>query len=256
MNILLVGSQGKMATKIKEIAEQNKATIIAEIDKNFCSTFRCKKLASNDDNLKTSNRKTDIKKSHKYQYKKFCEIPSNIIKKIDVVLDFSNPEILKDELMFCSQNKLPLALCTTGQNRASFDLVNEYAKTVPIFMSSNTSFGINLVCNILKNFCQYFDSYDIDIVEYHHKNKIDCPSGTATELAKILHNYSPHIHSIRAGDIVGKHDILLSSQYDQITISHQAFDRKLFAKGALDICHFLNRDIPPKLYTMNDIFNN
>lgn len=255
MNILLVGSQGRMATKIREIASQNDATIVAEIDKRFCKFSSTKDSMKTVNNLRSLDFKIDSEKTCKHQYQKFCEISPSIVKNIDVVLDFSNPEILKNELKFCSQHNIPLALFTTGHNQDAVTLINEYSKIIPIFMSSNTSFGINLICHILKTCCQYFDSYDIDIVESHHKNKIDCPSGTAKDFAKLLFNHSPHIHSIRAGDIVGKHDIILSSQYEQITISHQAFDRKLFAKGALDICHVLKQNSVPKLYTMQDIFN-
>ncbi len=242
MNILLVGSLGKMAKNIKEIACENDTKIIAEIDKN-CVLFNQVKSQKNDKNFNSKIFAT------------FEDLPQSLINKIDVVLDFSNPEILKDEIAFCLLNKFPLVLCTTGHNETNWALIKDSSKHIPIFVSANASFGINLISNILAKYVDFLKCYEIDIVESHHKTKIDSPSGTAKEFAKILSQYSPTTHSIRAGEIVGTHDIILTSQYEQITISHKAFDRKLFAKGALDICHFMHNNLPAKLYTMSDIFS-
>lgn len=241
MNILLVGAMGKMANSVKDIALENNIKIIAELDKNF--------------DVFTSKGKIENKAKNKQNcYTEFSQIPNEIVKQIDVVLDFSSPEILKEEIKFCVIHSLPILICTTGHNESNLKLIKKHSKIIPIFISANTSFGINLISSILKSYSKFFDGYNINIVETHHKNKLDAPSGTAKLFAQILSSYSPATHSIRAGEIVGTHDIILTNTFEQITISHIAFDRKLFAQGAIKICHFLNKKLAPKVYTMEDIF--
>lgn len=230
MNILLVGAKGKMASKIKELSLNSEEKIVCEIDKNCVA-------------------------SDKNCFKKFKDIPQKFFKEIDVVLDFCSPKILSEEIEFCLDKKLPLIICSTGHNEADLKLIKRASKTIPIFLSPNTSFSICLIARFLKKYKKYFSHFDIDIVETHHKSKVDIPSGTAKMFYEILTSASPKIHSLRAGNIVGNHDLVFTSGYEQIVISHTAFDRQLFAKGALDICRFLNKQISPKLYTMEDIFD-
>lgn len=235
MNILLVGSLGKMATKIKEIASDFDTKIVAEIDRNF---------------------ETKKKENHcKNLFDDFNKIPTNLISKIDVVLDFSSPQILDKEIEFCLAKKLPVVICTTGHNDEQKKLIENASKTIPIFYSANTSFSINLLGAFIKKYVDFFKSFDIDIIEAHHKTKLDSPSGTAKFFAQNLSPLSPTIHSIRAGKIVGEHQIIFTSPYEKIVLSHTAFDRKLFAEGALKICKFLHKKTSPKLYTMDDIFD-
>ena len=270
MNILLVGSLGKMANKVKEIADENDTKIIAEIDKNFVCEIKENFTSKSERNFVHRRDKNQSKKSSKFfdqnksncdvKYYKNCytnfkKIPKKLIAKIDVVLDFSNPTILKEELDFCVHNNLPVAICSTGHNQDNIDTINRSSKIIPICLSANTSFGINLISKILKTNINNFQNFDVNIIDTHHKDKKDIPSGTAKEFAKILSTLSPTTLAIRTGEIVGNHDIILTSNFEQIAISHKAFDRKIFAKGALNICHFLNKKMPPKLYTMQDIFD-
>lgn len=230
MNILLVGSKGKMSSQIKELSSNSDIKIVCEIDK---------KCIPKDKNC----------------FKKFKDISQDISEKINAVLDFCSPKILSEEIEFCLSKNLPLIICSTGHNQNDLKLIKKASKTIPIFLSPNTSFSINLIANFLKKYHKYFSDFDIDIIEAHHKSKVDIPSGTAKMFCENLHLSSPKIHSLRAGNIVGNHDIIFTSNYEQISISHTAFDRKLFAKGAIDICKFFSKKMPPKLYTMDDIFN-
>lgn len=229
MNIILVGAKGKMATVVKEIAEEFDTKICYEIDKNFT-------------------------KPNNNQSKYFSEIPLEIIKQTDLVLDFSTPHVLKDELDFCVKAQLPLVICSTGHTKLDEDEILKCSKCIAIALIPNCSFGINIIAKIVKNITKYLNSFDIDIIEIHHKNKMDSPSGTAKLFIDILGNKNrTNVHSIRAGDVVGKHEIILTSKYEQITISHEAFNRKLFASGALNICRFFNKPRSPKLYHFDDI---
>lgn len=242
MNILLVGSLGKMAKNIKEIANNFNTKIVAEIDKKYPTKPEKQKVG------KTA-------KTSKHQFKNFNKIPLNLVNQIDVVLDFSSPQILDEEIEFCLLKKLPVVICTTGHNDEQKKLIENASKAIPIFYSANTSFSINLLGAFIKKYVDFFKNFDIDIVETHHKTKLDSPSGTAKFFAQILAPLSPTIHSIRAGEIVGEHQIIFTSPYEKIVLSHTAFDRKLFAEGALKICKFLHKKTSPKLYTMDDIFN-
>lgn len=280
MNILLVGSLGKMAKNVKEIVLNFDAKIVAEIDRNFkkktnkklddlkiCNdkfaNSKAKKLNKNTTNFLSKNLnkeavnlETKKRENHcKNLFENFDKIPTNLASKIDVVLDFSSPQILDEEIEFCLAKKLPVVICTTGHNDEQKKLIENASKTIPIFYSANTSFSINLLGAFVKKYVDFFKNFDIDIIEAHHKTKLDSPSGTSKFFAENLSPLTPTIHSIRAGEIVGEHQIIFTSPYEKIVLSHTAFDRKLFAEGALIICKFLHKKTSPKLYTMDDIFD-
>ena len=227
MNILLVGANGKMAKNVKVVNKKFKH-VIFELDKN------------------TENN---------MQFKSFFDISNEIAKKIDVVLDFSSPQVLKSELNFCEKHKIPLIICSTGQSKADNTIIKKYSSLFPIAIVPNTSLGIYLMTKMLKSILKNIKDFDIDLVESHHKLKKDAPSGTAKMLIKILENYDVNIHSIRAGEIVGTHEIILTSQYEQLKISHTAFDKKLFALGALNLCQKFQKTISPKLYSIEEILS-
>lgn len=289
MNILLVGSLGKMATNIKEIASNFDVQIVAEIDRNFNNKIdnNFKKIYNKKSNSKDNKNLTNLaskssnnhtpnfeakefndtsnfekqkltqnqKKYCKNSFGNFDQIPLSLIEKIDVVLDFCSPQILNEEIEFCTLHKLPLVICSTGHSEEQKETIKNASKTIPIFLSANTSFLINLIGQFLKHSITYLKNFDTDIIETHHKTKLDSPSGTSKFFAQILSTLAPTIHSIRAGEIVGKHQIIFTSPYEKIVLSHTAFDRKLFAEGALKICKFLHKKTSPKLYTMDDIFD-
>ena len=230
MNIILVGASGKMGQTICDLVN-NRCNIIAGVDR-----------------IKN-------KKIHQI-YENFEKIPQKIIKNCDILLDFAGNSVIKDELLFCKKNKISLVICSTGHTESELNLIKLASNEIPIFMASNTSFGISIISSILKAYLQFFDCYDVSIIEKHHVNKKDAPSGTAIVLKNSLGCFDKKIDivSVRGGSVVGEHEVLFCGQYEQISIKHVAEDRKLFALGALKICEFMMSVSEAKLYSSDDLF--
>lgn len=193
----------------------------------------------------------------------------------DVILDFSRPDALTSLLFFAEQNSLPIILCTTGYTDEQLALINSYSKRIAIFRSANMSIGINIVNSILKKISPIlYDNFDIEIIEKHHNQKVDAPSGTAILLANGIKDSLPEetvfvhgregiskrshneigIHSIRGGSIVGDHEVIFAGQGETIEIKHSALSREVFAMGALRACEFIAKKAPG-LYSMDDMLN-
>ena len=230
MNIILVGASGKMGRAIYDINKKN-VKIIAGVD-----LIKNEKMQQN--------------------YQKFKEIPQKIINNCDILLDFSNPEVIYDELLFCKKYKIPLVICSTGHTNEQLNLINEASKAVPIFKTNNTSWGVYIVVRILRQFSKYFSNYDINIIEKHHRLKKDSPSGTAVMLKDAIteNNKNINILSVRGGTVVGEHEILFCGEHEYISIKHVAEDRKLFAYGAIKICEYMRHAKIAKLYSFDDLF--
>lgn len=124
----------------------------------------------------------------------------------DVIIDFSTAQATDRLLEYALSRKTPLVIATTGQSQVQLDMIKNALMIIPIMKQSNFSFGIFALKNILKQCKNSFEEWDCDIVEYHRKNKLDSPSGTAKELLQILPQAK--VHSIRAGTICGKHEII------------------------------------------------
>jgi len=193
----------------------------------------------------------------------------------DVILDFSRPAALDDLLNYAKTNKLPIVLCTTGYDKDQLDKISEYSKAIPVFRSGNMSIGVNVVNSILKNIsAMLYDNFDIEIIEKHHNQKVDAPSGTALLLADTIkaaipeetmyvhgregiamrHHKEIGIHAVRGGSIVGEHEIIFAGQGETITISHTALSREVFAVGALKACEFMYNK-SAGMYNMDDVVN-
>lgn len=198
-------------------------------------------------------------------------VPHNM----DCIIDFSNAALTDALLAYCHSHKVPLVLCTTGLSEETLNKVSEYAKDIPIFKSGNMSLGINLLTKLLKEATQILgDHYDIEIIEKHHHRKLDAPSGTALMLAESIkrHACTPksivlgrpalgakqpneiNIHAVRGGTIVGEHEVLFAGEDETITLSHGAYSRRVFAKGALEAAEYIVL-MPPGLYDMNDLIS-
>lgn len=233
MNILLIGANGKMGKCIVNCLSEN-AKIIAGIDNN-----KNEKLHGNLFPI----------------YNGFEKLDKEKIENIDVVLDFALPSILRKELMFCVKYKKPLVICSTGHLEDELKLIEKASEVIPIFKTTNTSFGVALINKIIKENINSFCNFDICVLEKHHRNKKDSPSGTAKT---ILSNFSDcgnvDNFSIRAGTVVGEHEIMIFGDGEQISIKHIAESRDLFAKSAINICEFLIKQNKCKLYEMNDLF--
>lgn len=185
----------------------------------------------------------------------------NLIKETpDVIIDFSVPEASMNILEFAKNKKIPIVIATTGFSDEELSIINQYSKELPVFRSGNMSYEINIMAEIVAKLAKQLKDSDIEIVETHHRNKIDSPSGTALILAdsiddalnnEMIYQYNRHsvrqkrpakeigIHSIRGGTEVGKHTVLFLGENETLEITHTVTSRNIFAKGALKAARFL-----------------
>lgn len=188
----------------------------------------------------------------------------------DVVIDFSSHAATRELLDGCMERNLPLVLAATGQTGEELSLIREAAETIPVFFSANMSIGVALLAGLAQKAAAVFPTADIEIIERHHNQKKDVPSGTALLLARRLQEVRTGaellvgrredglrgseigIHSLRYGSEVGTHEIIISTGSETITLKHEAENRALFAEGAIAAADFL-RGKAPGLYDMRDI---
>lgn len=192
----------------------------------------------------------------------------------DVLIDFSNPKALERLLPYVKEHKIPTIFATTGLSNVQLDAIKEAAKTIPVFFSANMSIGINLLIETVKKAAQFLDTgFDIEIVEKHHNQKLDAPSGTALALAdsinEELDNEYEYIYdrsqvrqkrekkeigisAVRGGTIVGDHDVIFAGTDEVITFSHRAYSKAVFAKGAVQAAKYLAGK-PAGKYDMSEV---
>lgn len=193
----------------------------------------------------------------------------------DVILDFSRAAALSGLISYSKENNKPIVLCTTGYSEEDINLILQSSKDVAIFRSANMSIGINILSNVLKQIAPIlYENYDIEIIEKHHNQKVDAPSGTALLLANSIkesledsiefiygregNHKRDHkeigIHAIRGGNIVGDHEVLFAGAGEVIELNHKAISREVFATGALKACEFIAGKAPG-LYNMDHMLN-
>ncbi len=216
----------------------------------------------------------DITGVQKNDYPVFAHIADCDVE-ADVVIDFSNASAVDGLLDYCIAGKLPCVLCTTGLSEEQLARVEEAAKKTAILKSANMSVGINLLLKLLAEISPKLSEagYDIEIVERHHNQKLDAPSGTALALADAVNDSCGQtyeyvfdrssrrqkrpskeigISSVRGGTIVGDHDVIFAGADEVIILSHSAYSRGVFAKGALEAAKFLAGK-PASRYDMSDV---
>lgn len=195
---------------------------------------------------------------------------------VDVILDFSRPDSLDNLLEYAKTNNIPIVLCTTGYTPEQISKIEEYSRQIPVFRSANMSLGVNIVNNILKKVSALlYSNYDIEIIEKHHNQKVDAPSGTALLLANTIKSAIPEetnfvygregigkrqhkdigIHAVRGGSIVGDHEVIFAGQGETIEINHYAVSRDVFAAGALKACEYMAGKTKG-LYSMDNVLEN
>ena len=159
----------------------------------------------------------------------------------NVIVDFSSPSITSDLLNYALSNSLPLVIGTTGHSKLQEEQIYKASKSIPIFKSANTSLGVFSFVKLCKLASQLLNDYDLQIVEKHHKNKKDSPSGTANLIYKELLGTAKtiNLHSIRGGTVVGEHEVMFLGNGESITLTHKAESKLLFANGALKACEFI-----------------
>ncbi|QJC29813.1 4-hydroxy-tetrahydrodipicolinate reductase [Enterobacteriaceae endosymbiont of Plateumaris sericea] len=188
----------------------------------------------------------------------------DIINDFDTLIDFTNPKSTLKYVNICNQYNKNIVIGTTGFSEKEKITIQKLSNNIGIVMSSNFSTGINVIFTILKNISKIFNQQnnilDIDIIEKHHKNKIDCPSGTAISMKNIILKFLNHkkfqkinCHSIRAGDIYGEHEIIFSSIGEQIKLIHKASNRIPFAKGAIQAAIWISNFNKKGIYDMCDV---
>lgn len=180
----------------------------------------------------------------------------------DALIDFSTPKILDDLLAYCEENNLPAVLCTTGYDESQLAKIEAAAEKTAILKSANMSLGINTLMRLLQDAAKVLavEGYDVEIVEKHHNQKLDAPSGTALALAdsvneamggqyEYIFDRSQRrekrdkkelgISAVRGGTIVGEHDVIFAGIDEVITFSHTAYSKAVFGKGAVAAAKFL-----------------
>lgn len=195
----------------------------------------------------------------------------------DVLIDFTKPSSTLYFTKQCYNFKKNVIIGTTGFSDEEISIINSYSKNIALIISSNFSIGINLICELVQKTSKILGkNSDIDIIEFHHRNKVDIPSGTALTIGKNIANamnwelnqhslyYKKGItkkiretkkigfSSIRSGNIIGKHTIIFSNKDEEIKINHVAFNRKSFAKGAIEAAIWIHTK-NTGLFNINDI---
>ena len=194
---------------------------------------------------------------------------------VDVVIDFSTAKAIDALLDFCLAKKLPVVLCTTGLSEEQLAKVAEASKEIAILKSANMSLGINLLLKLLKDAAKVLApvGYDVEIVERHHNQKLDAPSGTALALAdsvnEALNNEYHYVYdrsqvrqkrdkkeigisAVRGGTIVGEHEVIFAGTDEVIEFTHTAYSRSVFAKGAVEAGKYLAGK-EAGMYDMGDV---
>ena len=248
VKVILNGCNGRMGKMITEIVSaDNDAEIVAGVD---------------------------IFDEGKNEYPVFDSISSLDVSG-DVVIDFSLPSGTDALLEYAVSKSLPVVLCTTGLSDEQLIRVKEASGKIPVLRSANMSFGVNLLMKVLKEVSPLFAEagFDIEIVEKHHRDKKDAPSGTALALAdsvnsslgneyEYVYDRSPRsekrpdkeigISAVRGGSIPGGHDIIFAGKDEVVTFSHRAYSRAVFAKGAVLAAKFL-KGKPAGMYDMSEV---
>ncbi len=173
-----------------------------------------------------------------------------------VVIDVTSPQGSEEILRFCVTKSIPLVIGTTGHTRDQLSLIEEASLKIPILLASNFALGIDCLTGFLEILFRRYSKGFVDIIEKHHHQKKDKPSGTALFLKQQILHYSPEslvtIHSIRHPGEVGEHHLIFSFDDEKIEYRHKALSRESYAKGAIEAAHFVYQK-PPKLYQMRHV---
>ena len=184
---------------------------------------------------------------------------SFVLEKCDVILDFSSHLYTANVLEYAVKNDLPVVLGTTGHTDEELALIKEAAEKIPVFRSGNMSIAVNVLCRLAAGAASVLDGFDIEIIETHHRTKVDAPSGTALMIASSIeeivgkreHVYDRTgrsekrpadeigIHSVRGGTDIGEHEVIFFGNGERLSIKHVSEGRELFAQGALRACSYI-----------------
>ena len=241
-SIIISGICGRMGKMVYDSAKEMNIQTVCGVDKNFNGGFDCP----------------------------VYDCFERVGERSDVVIDFSSPDNQTELLNYCIRTKTPLVLATTGQTEKQTDEIYSAADIIPILKTANTSSTVNMFIKLTGKLAELLSDYDIEIIETHHRNKKDSPSGTARQLLKEIENKKNieniafgrfdaarknneiGIHSVRGGSVTGEHSVCYFGKYDSVIITHSASSRKLFADGALKAAEFIYNK-PAGLYNQSDM---
>lgn len=247
INILLSGCNGKMGQVITRLAaERDDLKIAAGYDQN-----------------------TAIQNT----YPVFSDL-SKCNVEVDVIIDFSHPSALDKLIEYAVEHKIPAVVATTGLAQSQIQMLKDVSNTIPVFFSANMSLGVNLLIDLVKKAARVLEKdFNIEIVEKHHNQKIDAPSGTALAIADAINTaleqqqeyvYDRHsrrkkrskteigIHAVRGGTIVGDHSVIFAGNDEIIEINHIATSKEIFAVGSLNAAAFIY-DKAAGMYNMDNL---
>lgn len=216
----------------------------------------------------------DVAGGQKNDYPVFTSVNDCDVK-ADVVIDFGAASAVDGLLDWCVSNKIPCVECTTGLSGEQTEHLKECSEKVAVLKSANMSVGVNVLMKLLRESAGVFADagFDVEIVEKHHRMKVDAPSGTALALADSINEAMDNeyeyvydrsqvrqkrgskelgISAVRGGTIVGDHDVIFAGQDEVVTFSHRAYSRAVFGKGAIQAAKFL-KGKPAGLYTMQEV---
>lgn len=247
IKLVISGCNGKMGKVVSSVAQaQSDMEIVGGFDINTESVMGCK----------------------------VHENPCDYKGEADVVIDFSHPDNLSGLLEYAKKMGTPLVIATTGLSEEQKNEMKKAAEHVPIFFSANMSLGVNLLIELAQKATKVLaDQFDIEIIEKHHNQKIDAPSGTALAIADSINDvlterkeyiYDRHavrkkrskneigIHAVRGGTIVGEHEVIFAGKDEVIELKHQAMSKEIFAVGAVAAAKYLIGKAPG-MYSMRDL---
>lgn len=216
----------------------------------------------------------DVAGGQKNDYPVFTSVNDCDVK-ADVVIDFGAASAVDGLLDWCVSNRIPCVECTTGLSGEQTEHLKECSEKVAVLKSANMSVGVNVLMKLLRESAGVFADagFDVEIVEKHHRMKLDAPSGTALALADSINEAMDNeydyvydrsqvrqkrgskelgISAVRGGTIVGDHDVIFAGQDEVVTFSHRAYSRAVFGKGAIQAAKFL-KGKPAGLYTMQEV---
>ncbi len=243
MKLILCGACGRMGSEVTKLCAERGVEIVCGVDL--------------------------VKKQLPYPlFPTFAEVKEEA----DVIVDFSSAAGLEERLLFAKEHRLPIVLAATGYTEADEELIKVFSGRIPIFKTGNLSIGVNLLELLVKKAAAVLgEDFDIEIVERHHSQKKDAPSGTALMLARAAEEargsdfervYGRHgmvgarqkdeigIHSVRGGNVVGEHEVGFYGEDEIVTLSHSARSRRVFAVGAIRAAEWLMQK-EAGLYDMN-----
>ena len=242
LKILLSGACGRMGRQVAHLAEEEQAVIAAGVD--VCAE----------------------------QGGGFPVYPSfsMVQEDADVIVDFSRPECLPSLLSYAKAHRLPVVLAATGYNENDLAAIRGAAMEIPIFRSANMSLGVSVLRTLARQAARLLPDFDIEIVEKHHNQKIDAPSGTALMLYDAVSSASSvpvygrngrtqkrekneiGLHAVRGGTVAGEHEVGFYGPAEVVLLTHAAQDRSIFARGALCAARFITAQTPGE-YSMDDL---